>query len=162
MKPLSCIGMLSLLALIITASVVPATAETNARDVVALTTPVLAVGVAACLTSSDTKGQDRAARACDAVLMSVGLARAIKNSTGSGFPSGHTAATFAMAACLAQIHPKQKWLYYTAAAFMGYTSVRSRGHTFGEALGGAALGTSMGRLSMNSKDGLFLSKTFKF
>ncbi len=156
------ISMISLLALIIIASGVCASAETKASDVVALTTPALAVGMAVCLTSSHTDGVDRATRAGNAVLSSVALAQAVKNVTGSGFPSGHNAGAFAMATCLSEIHPKQKWLYYSVAAFIGYNTVTSKQHTIVEALGGAALGTSMGHLSMHSENGLILTKTFKF
>lgn len=151
-----------LLALIIAAAAVPVAAEPHSDAVVDMTEPVLAVGMAACLMSSDTKGPERAARAGDAVLLSVGISRAVKRTTGSGFPSGHTAGAFAMATCLSDIHPKQKWIYYTAAAFIAYKNVESGGHSVGEVLGGAVLGTSMGQLSMHSRNGLLLTKTIKF
>ncbi len=162
MRRLSHLGIVFALILCVSTISVPVTADTQADKVVSATAPALAIGITACLLSSDTKGVDRAARATDAVVLSIGIARGIKQTTGSGFPSGHTAGAFAMASSLSEIHPKQKWIYYAAASFIAYNTVKSGDHTVVEALGGAALGSTIGRMSMTSRDGLLLTKTFKF
>lgn len=155
------IGLIFALVLITAALAAPASAATSADNVVALTKPALAVGVAACLVSSETDGVERAARASEAVLLSVGLARTIKHVTGTGFPSGHTAGAFAMASSLSEVHPKQKWIYYTAATILACNSAKED-HTVLEVVAGAALGDRIGKMSMTSKNGLLLTKTIKF
>lgn len=156
------LGLVLALMICMAAISVPANADTGAEKVIAMTGPALVVGATACLVSSDTDGMNRAARASEAVLLSVGVARAVKQMTGTGFPSGHTAGAFAMASSLGEVHPKQKWLYYAAASFIAYNSVKKGDHTVVEVIGGAALGTTVGRMSMTSRGGLLLTKSFKF
>jgi membrane-associated phospholipid phosphatase len=60
------------------------------------------------------------------------------------FPSGHAAATFALATVLADRHPKQKWLYYGLAAAVSLARVRSSAHFPSDILVGAGIGIYAG------------------
>ena len=128
------------------------------------TKPALAACIAAAYLS-DTKheqvGMNRAARVTDAILISHGLAEALKSRTHS-FPSDHAACAFAAASSLSKVYPKQKYLIYGAACLLGYSIVKTNGHTTGEVLGGAALGAAIGNWSMSSQDGLMFGRTIKF
>jgi membrane-associated phospholipid phosphatase len=139
-------------------------AEEFYQSTVNATRPALAAAVAAAY-FSDTKhegiGINRAARVTDAILISHGLAEAIKGKSGT-FPSDHAAITFAAASSLAKVYPKQRYLIYGAACFLGYSIVKSDNHTAGEVLGGAALGMAIGNWSMSSRDGLVFGRTFRF
>ena len=160
------------IALLLVSMTLPALADGFATGAVGATKPALGLGLAICLTSSKdpSEGMKRAMYASDAVLVSVGIARMLKTSItlndGSkyehSFPSGHTAGAFAMATSLADLHPKHKWLYYTGAAVIGWASVRSGGHTWQDVVGGAALGTAVGKSSVKSDDWMILGKTYKF
>jgi membrane-associated phospholipid phosphatase len=160
------------IALLLVSVTLPALADGFATGAVSATKPALGLGLLACLTSSkdSTEGMQRAMHATDAVLVSVGVAGLLKTSitlnSGSkyehSFPSGHTAGAFAMATSLADAHPKSKWLYYTGAAVIGWASVKSGGHTWQDVVGGAVLGTAVGRSSVKSDDWMILGKTYRF
>ncbi len=64
------------------------------------------------------------------------------------FPSGHTADAFAAATVLAHRYPKQKWIYYTIAAGVGYARVRKSDHYFSDVLVGAGVGVYGGNKTM--------------
>ncbi len=70
------------------------------------------------------------------------------------FPSGHTAAAFAVASVLAAHHPQQKWLYYGVASAVGLARIRSSMHFPSDVLVGAGLGMYAGRQAVNREDGL--------
>lgn len=70
---------------------------------------------------------------------------------GSGhdsFPSGHTAAAFAVATVLANRHPEQKWLYYGLATAVGVARVRKSAHFPSDVLVGAAVGVYAGNRAL--------------
>ena len=171
MKSSSFIRPLALVILAISLAT-PCLASGLASSAVDGTKPALALGLLACLASSDDMnvGMKRAVKAADATLISVGIARFVKSSADIGldskhshsFPSGHTASAFAMATSLADAHPKQKWLYYAGAALIGWGSYRAGGHDWEDVVGGAALGITVGRLSLKSENGLLLGKVYKF
>ncbi|MBI2844328.1 MAG: phosphatase PAP2 family protein [Armatimonadetes bacterium] len=146
----------------------PSMAADFASAAVRSTKPVLAIGVAACLFSSEEEGVARATRASDAVAISVGIARLIKSSfdLSSGydrsFPSGHTAGAFAMAESLSDVHPEKKWLYYTLAAAIGWSTVKTGGHSWTDVAGGAALGIAVGKWSIRSENGIILGHVRRF
>ena len=60
------------------------------------------------------------------------------------FPSGHTAATFTVAAVLARYFPEWKGLWYGAALFVGAARVVQGSHFPTDVLGGAVLGFLIG------------------
>lgn len=75
------------------------------------------------------------------------------------FPSGHTAAAFAVATVLAHKHPKQKWLYYGLASAVGFARIRKSAHFPSDVLVGAGVGMFAGEQAVNHSRGL-LSITF--
>jgi len=60
------------------------------------------------------------------------------------FPSGHAAASLAVAAVLARYFPKGAWLWYGAAFFVGVSRVVRGSHFPTDVLGGALLGFLIG------------------
>lgn len=66
----------------------------------------------------------------------------------SSFPSGHTAAAFAVATVMANRHPDQKWLYYGLASAVGVARVRSSAHFPSDVLVGAAVGMYAGNRAL--------------
>ena len=64
------------------------------------------------------------------------------------FPSGHTAAAFAVATVLANRHPDQKWLYYGLATAVGAARVRKSAHFPSDVLVGAAVGIYAGNRAL--------------
>lgn len=153
-------------------SIHAASADGMARTAIDCTQPALAIGMVACFASSSdpAKGANRATKAADSVLTSVALARLIKHSTNfdSGtderhrFPSGHSAAAFAMARHLSKIHPKNKWLYYAGATMVGFSTVKLGTHSWADVAGGAVLGITVSNMSISSHNGLLISRVFKF
>ena len=146
-----------------------ALAATFAQTVSDATGPAAALGVAAAYFTTGELGKQNASRMADALLLSVGTAELLKpnltvndNRWDHSFPSGHTALAFATASSLGKIHPKQKWLYYAGAALVGWSRVETGAHTWTDVLGGAALGTAAGNLSMSSQNGLMLGRIYKF
>jgi membrane-associated phospholipid phosphatase len=147
----------------------PALADGFASKVVSCTRPALGIGFAACLFSSKDEGIEHASRASDAVLLSVGIARLMKKHTDisfdgfhHSFPSGHAASAFAMATSLSHVYPKKKWIYYTGAALIGWSTVKAGDHAWGDVLGGAALGIAVGKWSMSCHGGLLLGHVHRF
>jgi membrane-associated phospholipid phosphatase len=131
-----------------------------ANSTINATKPLLAVSIAAAYLS-DTKdesiGLNRAARTLDGILVSGGVAELMKGATKS-FPSGHATVAFAAASSLSHVFPKQKGLWYGAASLLGWSLVKTHNHSLVEVLGGAALGTSVGNLSMSSDSGLLCAR----
>ncbi|GEM_PF-6661101 len=129
--------------------------------------PVLAATVGGMYLLGNARTKDTAKLLC-AALLTTGLAtESIKRLAGrarpgvsgdetifrgpggnddgyKSFPSGHAAATFAMATVLADRDPKQKWLYYGLAAAVGYARVRKSAHFPSDVLVGAAVGIAAG------------------
>lgn len=66
----------------------------------------------------------------------------------SSFPSGHTAAAFAVATVMANRHPDQKWLYYGLASAVGIARIRSSAHFPSDVLIGAAVGMYAGNRAL--------------
>lgn len=155
-----------------TAAIRPVNADRLERVVIDGTKPALAIGLAACLTSSSDLGAglNRATKAADSVLTSVVAARVIKNwvgfKTGTSqshrFPSGHAAAAFAMARQLEKISPKNKWVYYAGAALVGYSTVRLRTHSWADVAAGAAIGVAVSNISISANNGLLVSHVIRF
>ncbi len=63
-----------------------------------------------------------------------------------GFPSGHAAGGFAMAAVLARYFPRGAWLWYGAALFVTFSRVFRGSHFPTDALAGAVLGYLVGNV----------------
>ncbi len=62
----------------------------------------------------------------------------------TGFPSGHTTFSFALAWLLTQTHPKLAPLWYAIAVAIGWSRVEGDAHFPYQVLCGAALGTAIG------------------
>ena len=77
----------------------------------------------------------------------------------SSFPSGHTAAAFAVATVLANRRPDQKWLYYGLATAVGVARVRKSAHFPSDVLVGAAVGMYAGNRAFQGGPGLL---SFRF
>jgi membrane-associated phospholipid phosphatase len=154
-----------LLLLLCTLATVPAMGLDFASSTVSSTKPLLGLGLAACFFGAKDKGPEVATHAGEAVMISVGVAETLKHGVGIGgdhaFPSAHTAAAFAMATSLTKVYPKKRWLLYTGAALIGWSTIKTGGHSVGDVIGGAALGIAVGNYSM-SHNGVILGKTFKF
>jgi membrane-associated phospholipid phosphatase len=63
------------------------------------------------------------------------------------FPSGHTAATFAVISMLWLSRPRWRWLYALVAAFVSLALVALDFHFVGDVIAGAMLGTATGVLA---------------
>jgi hypothetical protein len=74
------------------------------------------------------------------------------------FPSGHTAAAFAVATVLANRHPKQKWLYYGLATAVGYARIRKSAHFPSDVIVGAAIGINAGNRAVQNGPRIFSIK----
>ena len=148
---------------------VPATADSFAREMGDATGPLVALGIAATYVAAGEQNTAKAARVADAALIAVGVAELIKPNINvdkhqfrHGFPSGHAAIAFGTATAMADVFPKQKWLLYAGAALVGWSRVESRSHSWGDVIGGAALGYGVGKWSMSSADGLMLGRVYRF
>ncbi|NLN74925.1 MAG: phosphatase PAP2 family protein [Armatimonadetes bacterium] len=147
----------------------PVAAKTFAEGVGDATAPLVAIGIAATYLASDENKTANAARVADAAIISVGLAEVIKPNLNvdkarfrHGFPSGHASIAFGTAAAMGEVFPKNKWLYYTGAALIGWSRVESGAHSWGDVIGGAALGIGVGKWSVSSPNGLMLGRVFRF
>ena len=143
-----------------------------ARNVADATKPAVAVGIAAAFLGGRTEQQrlDNAARITDAVMLSYGIAETLKPNLKvndeaeyrHSFPSGHTTVAFATATSLAEVYPKQKWLFYGGASLVGWSVVETKAHTWADVASGALLGTAVGKWSFASRDGLLIGRVFRF
>ena len=148
----------------------PVIAATNfAQGVGDATGPLVVAGIAASYVGSGQRSMARAARVADAAVVGLGMAELLKPNLNvdddefrHSFPSGHTAIAFGTATVMADVFPKQKWLLYTGAALIGWSRVESGAHSWGDVLGGAALGFGAGRWSMSAADGLLLGRVYRF
>ena len=143
-----------------------------ADNAIQATKPAVAVGIVAAYVGArnSQNGLANAARTADAVLLSYGIAEALKPNLAvnseprfrHSFPSGHTTVAFATASSLAGIYPKQKWLLYAGAGLIGWSTVEVNGHTWADVAAGAALGTVVGKWSISSSNGLMIGRVFQF
>lgn len=162
-------AIIAVFAAAILAASIPVAATTFAEGVGDATGPLVAVGIAATYLGSGDHAKSDAARTADAAIIALGAAELLKPNLRighgndlHGFPSGHTAIAFAAATSLAEAHPKQKWLLYAGAALVGWSRVESDAHSWGDVIGGAALGFGAGKWSMSSADGLMIGRVHKF
>lgn len=164
-------ALIALAVVLIYACAPVAASTTFAKGVGDATAPLVALGIAATYLGAGEHSEAKAARVADAALISSGVAAALKprlrvDDADSGhthsFPSGHTAIAFGTATAMANVFPKQKWLLYGGAALVGWSRVESGAHTWGDVLGGAALGFGVGRWSITSQDGLLLGRVYRF
>lgn len=61
------------------------------------------------------------------------------------FPSGHTAAAFALATVLARTDTRHSWAYYSGATLIGISRINLGSHWPSDVLAGALLGMAVGR-----------------
>lgn len=78
-------------------------------------------------------------------------------SSHTSFPSGHTAAAFAVAKTLSHTHAKYKWLWYGLAGGVGWARVNSARHFLSDVVVGAQIGLWAAEHSFN-----FVSGRFRF
>lgn len=83
------------------------------------------------------------AAATELVRYAVQLPRP-KQSSGYGFPSGHTSAAFSLAAVLGITFPQAGWLFYLVALLTGVSRLYFRAHYLVDVLGGALIGVLVG------------------
>jgi membrane-associated phospholipid phosphatase len=145
-------------------------ADSFAYGVCKATKPALAAGIAAAYFASDGKGFRDAARTSEAIIVSYGAAQFLQRSMTVNsspefrhtFPSVRTTVAFAAASSLADVHPDQKWIAYSGAALVGWSTLAVKGHTWKDVLAGAALGTVIGKWSIASEDGFLVGRVFKY
>ena len=158
------------LAVVLVYACAPAEAARSfAKGVGDVTGPLVAVGIAATYFGSDEHAKAKTARVTDAAVIAYGMAKLLKPNLNvgdsrhrHGFPSGHTAVAFGTATAMADVFPKQKWFLYAGAALVGWSRVESDAHTWGDVLGGAALGFGVGRWSVSAPDGLLLGRVYRY
>ena len=63
------------------------------------------------------------------------------------FPSGHSAASFAVAAVLARHFPKGAWVWYGMAAFVAISRIMKGAHFPSDALAGSLIGFLLGYIT---------------
>lgn len=123
--------------------------EPLARSISGTVTPFLAAGGLSLLSDKHefTQCAKAVAATCiatEALKYAVGEKRPNSDS-GTSFPSGHTAAAFAMATVLADYRPEYKWPAYITASTIGYSRVEAGSHYWRDVIGGAALGYFIGK-----------------
>lgn len=161
---------IALIVVLVYACAPVAASTTFAKGISDATGPLVALGIAATYFGSGEHAKANTARVADAAIIAVGMAELLKpnlNVDDDGrrlhsFPSGHTAIAFGTATAMADVFPKQKWLLYAGAALVGWSRVECDAHTWGDVLGGAALGFGVGRWSVKSQDGLLLGRVYRF
>ena len=77
--------------------------------------------------------------------------------SGYAFPSGHTAAAFALAEVATEYHPEQKWVWYLLAAGVAWSRVSSDAHYWHDVIAGAAVGIYLGDITVD-RGGLVLKR----
>lgn len=81
----------------------------------------------------------------------------------SGFPSGHTAANFAVARCVEEDYPGWGKLAYAWAGAVGWSRCRRDEHSVDQVIAGALIGTYIAERSLANDggllDGLVVSKS---
>jgi membrane-associated phospholipid phosphatase len=118
---------------------------TQASDLIG---PLL-IGGEFCLLSNGKAAKPQMIQGAKAVLATTVLAGALKGivhekrpqgTSLTSFPSGHTAAAFAMATVVADYKPRYKWLAYGAAAIEGWSRLDTGAHYWQDVAAGATLG----------------------
>lgn len=118
------------------------------RGVSNATTPLLIAGELVLL-SDKTAGKAQAVQGAKVLLVTTAITHALKfatrekrptNNELDSFPSGHTAAAFAVATVVSDYHPKCKYLAYGAATAIGWSRVNIGAHYWKDVVSGAALG----------------------
>ncbi|MCE5315285.1 MAG: phosphatase PAP2 family protein [Armatimonadota bacterium] len=118
--------------------------ETLARTVSDSVTPFLVAGELSLLPNKQAFTQS--AKALGATFAATELLKHLvgekrpNSDSQTSFPSGHTAAAFAMATVLTDYEPSYKWPAYITAAAIGYSRVEAGSHYWRDVVGGALLG----------------------
>lgn len=139
-------------------------AKSSATEFSEVSVPIMAVTLGAILMDGDWRASDAARYALDAIISADVAAEALKRivkqprprdpKSQDGFPSAHAAAAFAFAHSLSDWQPGAAPAFYAFAATCGWARVREGKHTWVQVLGGAALGTLMAELSLDTDGGL--------
>ncbi|MCE5324016.1 phosphatase PAP2 family protein [bacterium] len=144
-------------------------ADSFGQSVCDATKPAL-IGALAITCFSKDNGPRNAVRAGEGMLIAYGAAHAIQqtciiNSSSDyahSFPSKRTAVAFALATSLSDTYPKQKWMAYTGASLIGWSTVAVNGHTWSDVLAGAALGMAVGKWTVATPEGILIGRVIKF
>ena len=108
------------------------------------------------LLSDSGERRDTGRHMVDAALMTAVLAEGLKRvidsprptptpDSGNAFPSGHASFAFAIAASLSEREPSAAYWAYPLAAAVGWSRHQLGAHTWTQVVGGAVLGTYVGR-----------------
>lgn len=127
--------------------------------------PLMGAVLAAMLAAGDREDSDAARYCLDAMLTADLAAEVIKRiarqprphrpETRDGFPSGHTAVTFAFATALSDWRPRAEPAFYAFATTAAWARVAEGRHTWEQVLAGAALGTVIAELSTDASGGVW-------
>lgn len=118
------------------------------------------------LVSSTPERRETGFRMCDAIIINALLNRGVKSVVYSprpypygedkhAFPSGHASFAFAVAASLGEREPSSRWIAYPLAAAAAWSRESNQKHSWEQVVGGAMLGTFIGRLAGQGKLRLF-------
>lgn len=129
----------------------PASAERDAADLLSESAyPLAAAGTAALLLANERPQRRAGESAAWALGLTAAATRALKLTIDSprpdhpeqddGFPSGHTAISFAFARCVAEESDEWGAAAYAWAAGVAWSRVRQGDHDVPQVLGGALLG----------------------
>ena len=118
------------------------------------------------LVAKDPASREEGRRMSDAIIISGLLTEGLKEVTSQsrpapyqndkkGFPSGHAALAFTVAAALSVQEPRATWIAFPIAAADAWAREDLGRHTWAQVLAGAALGTWVGRQAGQGKIRLF-------
>ncbi|MCD6350596.1 MAG: phosphatase PAP2 family protein, partial [Armatimonadetes bacterium] len=130
------------------------------------TEPLLVLTPLALYINDSARSRNAARRIINAEVPAVVLTKLLKRQTRqprprnqeelSGFPSGHSAAAWAMATVLADQYPDYNWCAYLWAGAVTWARRGCRAHTWAQTLAGAAIGYGAAHWELNQPDGLLL------
>lgn len=155
--------------LILISVITPACAGSFAQDTSDSITPFIGLALVLPALHWSDGGREAAVSRADALLVSTAAVTLLKemvhewrpdHSNRKSFPSGHTAAAFALAGVLAEEHPKKKWLYYGVASLIGWSRVELDKHHWHDVALGAAIGYESSRWSVSGDNGTLLGRVF--
>lgn len=83
--------------------------------------------------------------------------RPLPGDSDDSFPSGHAAASFAIAAIQSEFHPDEAPYWYAGATLISASRLKLKRHRVGDVLAGAGLGYLIAQLELDSEHGLLIA-----